>query len=337
VQFVLNYEDAPLTVFGVAIAMERNPAVGVLYDEGAKTPRMMSVGLHCRLVGRPGASRRRWKSKVSASGAATARGQHVRYMAAPEVAGRFARAALAAGEGEVCAVFRRSFYLRVQGERGAWYFACIGERSLGHGPLNALVAELDLPELGEKLFLSMDNVPSWQPEPLAFKGKPDLAALCSAATARTPEEGLACLIVGGQNALANHAQPALDALDAWLAGNRLGGDAEALIGLGPGLTPSGDDYLGGMLIALHACERRAQAESLWRWLEPRLSRQTGPISAAHLAAAAVGEAHEALHKCLECVMTGQSSMGTALDELDAVGHCSGWDALAGALAVLRTA
>ena len=26
----------------------------ILYDEGAKTPRMMSVGLHCRLVGRPG-------------------------------------------------------------------------------------------------------------------------------------------------------------------------------------------------------------------------------------------------------------------------------------------
>jgi putative urate catabolism protein len=26
----------------------------VLYDEGAKAPRMMSVGLHCRLVGRPG-------------------------------------------------------------------------------------------------------------------------------------------------------------------------------------------------------------------------------------------------------------------------------------------
>jgi peptidoglycan/xylan/chitin deacetylase (PgdA/CDA1 family) len=26
----------------------------VLYAEGAETPRMMSVGLHCRLVGRPG-------------------------------------------------------------------------------------------------------------------------------------------------------------------------------------------------------------------------------------------------------------------------------------------
>jgi peptidoglycan/xylan/chitin deacetylase (PgdA/CDA1 family) len=29
-------------------------AFDVLYDEGTRTPRMMSVGLHCRLVGRPG-------------------------------------------------------------------------------------------------------------------------------------------------------------------------------------------------------------------------------------------------------------------------------------------
>ena len=28
-------------------------AFDVLYDESAKTPRMMSIGLHCRLVGRP--------------------------------------------------------------------------------------------------------------------------------------------------------------------------------------------------------------------------------------------------------------------------------------------
>ena len=29
-------------------------AFDVLYDEGSRTPRMMSVGLHCRLIGRPG-------------------------------------------------------------------------------------------------------------------------------------------------------------------------------------------------------------------------------------------------------------------------------------------
>jgi len=29
-------------------------ALDVLYEEGAETPRMMAIGLHCRLAGRPG-------------------------------------------------------------------------------------------------------------------------------------------------------------------------------------------------------------------------------------------------------------------------------------------
>ena len=69
----------------------------------------------------------------------------------------------------------------------------------------------------------------------------------------------------------------------------------------------------------------AQAAALWRWLEPRLSH-TSAISAAHLAAAATGQAHEALHRILDGDLD--------LKALDAVGHCSGWDALAGAVAVL---
>ena len=37
VQFVLNYEEG-----------------GVLYAEGEETPKMMSIGMHCRILGRPG-------------------------------------------------------------------------------------------------------------------------------------------------------------------------------------------------------------------------------------------------------------------------------------------
>jgi allantoinase len=29
-------------------------AFDTLYEEGAETPKMMSIGLHCRLIGRPG-------------------------------------------------------------------------------------------------------------------------------------------------------------------------------------------------------------------------------------------------------------------------------------------
>ena len=237
-----------------------------------------------------------------------------------EVAGRFALQAAALGEGVVCAVFRRCFYARFPGER----YACVGDISLGRGPLNALVADLRLPAIGERIALSTAGAARWEP-PAHEQATLDAELLRNA---RVPEEGLGCLVIGQHNALSVHAQPALEAIDGWLAGNSLGAEAERLIGLGPGLTPSGDDYFGGVLVALHALERAPQADSLWRWLEPRLAGRTGAISGAHLAAAATGQAHEALH----AVLAGSSDLA----ELDAVGHCSGWDSLAGALAVLRT-
>jgi hypothetical protein len=257
---------------------------------------------------------------------------------AAEVAGRFARDALDGGAGEVCAVFRRSFYLRVADHSAAGRFVCVGDASLGRGPLNALVGDFRAPALGEKLRVSTHGCKLWRPpEPVHTLGAADLAALRQAARGRVPEEGLGGLILGNYNGLSTHAQPALEALDAWLAGNELAAQAETLIGLGPGLTPSGDDYFGGMLVALRACGRAAQGAALWRWLEPRLRARTSAISAAHLAAAAEGEAHEAVHLCIAALFRKNGAWSTVLPQLDAVGHCSGWDALAGAAAVARTA
>ena len=238
-----------------------------------------------------------------------------------ETTGRFAREALAAGEGEGCAAVRRSFYLRCPGER----YACVGDAALGRGPLNVLVSDFRMPALGERLSIALDSAALWQPPASAFNV--DLGALKQAARPRIPAEGLGCLIIGAHNALSGHAQPALDALERWLVGNALGDEAAQLIGLGPGLTPSGDDYFGGLLVALRLSGRGMQAEGLWRWLQPRLKERTSAISAAHLAAAAAGEAHEALH----AVLSGDLN----LQSLDHVGHCSGWDALAGAVAVLK--
>ena len=246
------------------------------------------------------------------------------------VAGRFAREALAAGEGEVCAVFRRSFYLRFPGER----YACIGDASLGRGPLNALVDDFRLPSLGERLSVAAGQAETWTPPTPPVAGEPDVEGLQYAARARLPREGLGCLVVDQHNSLSGHAQPALDALERWLVGNALEDEAQTLIGLGPGLTPSGDDYLGGVLIALHYFGRKPQAQGLWRWLEPRLVR-TSAISGAHLAAAAAGEGHEALHRCLDALCTRAPDWIAVLAALDGVGHCSGWDSLAGVVAVAK--
>lgn len=238
---------------------------------------------------------------------------------AAHLAGRFAREALALGAGEVCALLRRGFYLRFPGGR----FACIGDAALGAGPLNALVDALTAVALGESVAVDPAQARLWKPPPPNAAFPDNAGAISRAAAQRAPAEGFAGLIAGSHDALSVHAQPAIEALDRWLVGNALPAEAEALIGLGAGVTAPGDDYLGGMLVALRLAGRGAQAASLWRWLEPRLARRTREISAAHLAAAAAGETQEPLH----AVLNGED----AFDRLDA----AGWNGLAGALAVAK--
>ena len=249
---------------------------------------------------------------------------------AASVIGRYAQQAAAGGEGEVRAVFRRSFYLSFPGER----YACVGDTSLGCGPLNALVPDFRMPSLGERVALDLAGARLWTPAQVAHPAEPNVRALQAAARGRVPREGLGCLVVDAHNSLSGHAQPALDAIERWLVGNALDDDVQALIGLGPGLTPSGDDYLGGVLIALHQLDREKQARGLWRWLEPRLAR-TSAISRAHLAAAAAGEGHEALHAGLQALHSDDADWPQVLTQLDNVGHFSGWDSLAGLVAVAK--
>src|SRR4051812_21106455 len=119
------------------------------------------------------------------------------------IAGRFARDALAMGEGEVCAAFQRSCYLRFAGER----YACVGDASLGCGPLNALVTGFSPPAIGARLSVAVAQV--WSPPrlPVMFR---------SLERTQVPEEGLGCLLVGERNALAAHAVKALQGLEGWL-------------------------------------------------------------------------------------------------------------------------
>jgi len=243
---------------------------------------------------------------------------------AASVAGRF----VPEGEGEVRTIFHRSYYVVFADGR----YACIGDPSAGRGPLNALVDDFRVPVVSAPVVLSVAS--RWTPPALPPNPLIDIGALEYAARDRVPREGFGGLIVGAHNSLSSHAQPALEALERWLIGNALDDEAQMLIGLGPGLTPSGDDYLGGLLIALNALERRPQARALWRWLEPRLKR-TSAISAAHVAAAAEGEGHEALHACLEALASRSADWTQTLDRVANVGHVSGWDALAGIAAVAK--
>ena len=68
---------------------------------------------------------------------------------------------------------------------------------------------------------------------------------------------------------------------------------------------------------------------------PIAREQTGKISFAHLSCAADGEGAEALHEAIVGVAANDvSAITAAIAGLDEIGHSSGWDALAGAVAVM---
>jgi len=250
--------------------------------------------------------------------------------------GRLAHRTLAEQtEGIVCAVFRRSGYLEFPGRR----VLCVGERALGRGPLNVLVDAFEPPRLGDVLGLRTVGATVWRPSSGAARpSRAALQALRAAARESVPAEGLGRLVCRGSSPLIEHVRPALVALERWQAGGALAAEVATLLGLGPGLTPSGDDYLGGMLMGLRLFGRAADAEVLWAWLAPRLAAGTSLISAAHLAAAAEGEAHEALHACIDALAGGALRAWPArLASLASIGHCSGWDGLAGVIAAAERA
>lgn len=111
--------------------------------------------------------------------------------------------------------------------------------------------------------------------------------------------------------------------------------AQSLIGLGPGLTPSGDDFLGGMMIALQTFGRGELACELWSDIEAAAVRDTNRISAALMQAASAGVGGGSLHDAINALL-GWGVIEPALERLSFVGHSSGWDALAGAVIVLDT-
>ena len=255
-------------------------------------------------------------------------------------AGRDAEAALSGGgQLAVIAAFARSFYVR----DGVGRLACIGGRGLGDGPLNALYSHpLAIPPTGTMLEgarFDLSRLVRWQPSPAGPWRRDGLRARL-AAIAAAGSRGLASAIpaILGQPFdssdpfIAASVGPLL-ALRDWTGGPPPPELAQ-LIGLGPGLTPAGDDALGGAAIALRATGRTAQADRLAVWLEAAAPLATGEIAWAHLRAALRGEGSAALHAALDALAQGEMP---DLAAIDAIGHSSGWDALAGSVAVLAQA
>jgi len=111
-----------------------------------------------------------------------------------------------------------------------------------------------------------------------------------------------------------------------------------LVGLGPGLTPSGDDFLGGLLFAAHSLKTAYPQEFNWGAelvadLIDWASTQTHPISHAILRDHAFGHGPEPLHDVVTSLLKGHD-LGRAMEgvkRLLGIGDSSGWDILAGLL------
>ena len=239
---------------------------------------------------------------------------------------------------------------------------CLVAPELGNGPLNAII-EVDppLPRVGQRVAFgrsgSRQTCPVgdvatcvvaaggcfvWTPTAPAFEAAPAsqrkaIEVLSALAAAQAPEDGLARLALGqafADTALARVAGPRLERVRGWLAGFEFEPPTD-LIGLGPGLTPSGDDLMCGVMLALHAGRQAKALADLSFAVGLVAPRLTAPLSCAFLEAAAQGEGAEALHAAINALIEGRWDEIVPLAlAAGRIGHTSGWDALSGVALVL---
>ena len=268
------------------------------------------------------------------------------------------------GSATVLAVFGRACQLQA----AAGNVVALVLPQIGNGPLNVVVEAGEgvfgdlCPGLPARLHGSLvrvgglevvlDGARIWEPRPdwPAVRARyphllPLLVNLRTQAFVSAPADSLLALLSGARQPSTRRAgaslpaqttlvvaQQAAAALKRGWAGEEalLPVAAAHLAGLGPGLTPAGDDFLAGVM--------------LWSWLahpQPQIFcaslveaavSHTTTLSAAFLQAAARGECSQPWHRLLQALAAGdQDPMNAAVTAILAHGHTSGADALAGFL------
>jgi hypothetical protein len=117
--------------------------------------------------------------------------------------------------------------------------------------------------------------------------------------------------------------------------------ADSLVGFGNGLTPSGDDFLGGMFYTLHLIGKiypdQIQFDpSLVNTFMEANKAKTNRISFALMQDMSMGYGLAPLHEFVNSMLTNQPNdrIVTSALELAKVGNSTGWDILTGVLAGL---
>lgn len=280
-----------------------------------------------------------------------------------EIGGKAADAlARARGTARVLAVLSGSVYLVADGQI-VWLG---GPGSTLHP--RAMLAPAPAAVVGDALRVDATHARSWRPPPLALgpSSADSIAAGCrrlrGSLSAVGAPDGLAVLLgdlapegratptspEGRRGSRSIHAElleraaPGVHALAAACAAGDAPSAAEAalgLLGLGPGLTPAGDDFVGGaffaraLLTAAGTGDREAWRASAIA-LRSRAGALTHPISAALLGDLLEGESHAPIHDLARGLAAG-SRWPDVLDaarRLTRIGHSSGWDILGGFIA-----
>ncbi|NQV98508.1 MAG: DUF2877 domain-containing protein [Rhodospirillales bacterium] len=256
--------------------------------------------------------------------------------------------------GSVVGVFRRCFYVHLDDS-----YICMGNTDFSDGPINVVTSAPHTTDwqasgltsgaparlsnhrlrLGPHLTFSLNRARIWRPARpgIAPVSARSLTTLRRFFAASPPVAGLAPQVFGAPVAALPQAEHPLRALSLWLAQNLTAHPdhqqeppVEKLLGLGPGLTPSGDDFLAGVLITLAALGETRARLHLAGAIRTHAPAATNPISAQHLYAATAGLGGAAIHDLFAALQTDNpDSQRAALKNLVAVGHTSGWDALAG--------
>jgi hypothetical protein len=261
-------------------------------------------------------------------------------------AGWRARAALerAQGQAEVLATLSESIYLAAADE--ILWLGRTGSTLHGRAVLTPV-----LPKPGASLALDVTGAPAWRP--LAIDITPEALpgviargrSLAEALAARAPSESFGALLAGAVPTfpLAGAVPAARGLAQACTADNpcEAARAAGMLIGLGPGLTPAGDDYVGGAFFA-RALLGAAGTRDAGGWraaaehVRSRAAKLTHPISATLLSDLLAGEGHAPFHD-LWAALVADAPLPTAVaaaGRLTALGHSSGWDMLAGFVGAL---
>lgn len=248
--------------------------------------------------------------------------------------------------GSVLATFPRSIYLDLNGA-----IVAVVARELLNGPLNIVLAGpaplFDQLALGSAVTASMDRlhiegrpvialsgaslwdpaITPWTPDQLP-RVTQNLDILIGRVMVEAPADHLA-------HPRIEHAMATVRSALAMRSPSELVVAAAGLAGLGGGLTPTGDDVLVGVLVALAALPDRSAQELRTAVREGTVGRTTR-ISEAYLDAATRGEASEAWQTLLAALGgDDRQSVVDAGRRILAFGETSGADMLTGFLLAMQ--